>query len=428
MTHLRIARLQKTCFVFFLALLLSTGLLSAQQLKLQVLGTTDLHGHVLPQDTYSMQPVNKGWAKLATLIRQAKAENPNTLLIDSGDTIEGEPINYVRTRLRPDLAEPSIAVMNELGYSAMAIGNHDFNWGLDVLRSVEKQAKFPFLSANTVTVKGGKAAFTPWTKVNIGGATVIIVGFTTPGIPRWEEPENYAGLAFQDIVETAKVLIPRLREKEKADVIIVTMHSGLGTLPGQMGDENCAMRLVDQVPGIDLILSGHTHLPISSQYKGIPILQGAAHGRALAVADLTLQKTQGRWRVMASQGRLVQPTADTPQDAQVLELTASLRIGHGYLLEYRSHESAHGSGWPMVPPGRHALGATPSCGPAPSHGSPIIGSQLDERPYIHSGRANLHSAVLHPAALRKPGGTHPHHRKAASLLSRIRGKSLQLQS
>ncbi len=325
MTHCRPARLLKTASVFFLALLISTGLLSAQQLKLRVLSTTDLHGHVLPQDAYSLQPAQEGWAKLATLIREAKAENPNTLLIDSGDTIEGEPINYVRTRLRPDLPEPSIAVMNALGYSAMALGNHDFNWGLDVLRKVEKQASFPFLSANTVAAKGGKGAFTPWTKVNIGGANVIIVGFTTPGIPKWEEPGNYAGLAFQDIVESAKALIPRLREKEKADVIIVTMHSGLGALPGQVGDDNCALRLAEQVPGIDLILSGHTHLPISIQQKGTPILQAAAHGQALAVADLTLQKNQGGWRVLAREGRLVRPTAETPQDAQVLELTAMLR-------------------------------------------------------------------------------------------------------
>ena len=325
MTPQRPPRLLKFCFAFFLVLLLGSGVLAAQELKLQVLGTTDLHGHVLPQDTYSLQPVNQGWAKLATLIRQAKAENPNTLLIDSGDTIEGEPINYVQTRLRPDLMEPSIAVMNALGFSAMAVGNHDFNWGLEVLRRAEKQAKFPFLSANTIMAKGGKAAFTPWTKVNVSGVTVVIVGFTTSAIPKWEEPENYAGMAFQDIVESARALIPRLREKEKADVIIITMHSGLGTLPGQADDENCALRLADQVPGIDLILTGHTHAPISSVHKGIPILQAAAHGRALAVADLSLQKNQGRWHVVASQGRLLQPSADTAQDAEILQLTAELR-------------------------------------------------------------------------------------------------------
>lgn len=308
-----------------LALLLATGLAWGQQLKLQVLGTTDMHGNVMPQDTYTLAPENKGWAKLATLIRQLKAENPNTLLIDSGDTIQGEPINYVRTRLRPDLPEPSIAVMNELGYSAMAVGNHDFNFGLEVLRGVEKQAKFPFLSANTLYVKGGKPAFAPWTKVKVGEVTVLIVGFTTPWIPKWEEPENYPGLAFQDIVESAKALIPRLREKEKADVVIVTMHSGLGSLPGQSGDENAALRLADQVPGIDLILSGHTHSPISIQQKGVPILQAWAHGRALSVAELTLQKNKGKWSVVASQGRLAQPSPETPLDQAVLDLTASLR-------------------------------------------------------------------------------------------------------
>lgn len=307
------------------SLLLAAGGLSAQELKLQVLGTTDLHGHVLPQDTYSLQPENKGWAKLATLIRQARAQNPNTLLIDSGDTIEGEPINYVRTRLRPDFPEPSIAVMNELGFSAMAVGNHDFNWGLDVLRTAEKQARFPFLSANTLLAKGGKPAFLPWTKLKVGDVTVVIVGFTTPGIPKWEEPGNYPGLVFQDIVECAKALVPRLRDKEKADVVIVTMHSGLGTLPGRPGDENAALRLAEEVPGIDLILTGHTHLPISTQHKGVAILQAGAHGRALSVAELALQKIQGHWRVVASQGHLAQPTSETPQDPQVLELTASLR-------------------------------------------------------------------------------------------------------
>ena len=324
MTSLR-AALLKISTTLLLATGLGTGLLNAQEFKLQVLGTTDLHGHVLPQDTYTLQPENKGWAKLATLIQQARAQNPNSLLIDSGDTIEGEPINYVRTRLRPDLPEPSIAVMNYLGYSAMAVGNHDFNWGLEVLRSAEKAAKFPFLSANTVAAKGGKVAFAPWTKVKVGDVTIIIVGFTTPWIPRWEEPENYAGLAFQDIVESAKALIPRLREKEKADVIIVTMHSGLGALPGKPGDENAALRLADQVPGIDLILTGHTHSLISSQHKGVLILQAGAHGRALAVADLTLHRSQGRWRLATARGRLVEPSADTPQDPQVLELTASLR-------------------------------------------------------------------------------------------------------
>ncbi len=304
---------------------LAAGALRAQELRLQVLATTDMHGHILAQDTYSLAPDPKGWAKVATLIRQRREANPNTVLVDCGDTIQGEPVNYVRNRLRPELPEPSIAIMNALGYAAMAVGNHEYDFGMDVLRGVEKQAKFPFLSANTFQGKGSRTAYPAFTKVNAGGATVLIVGFTTPGVPHWEPPSNYGGLRFADIVETAKALIPRLREREKADVVVVAMHSGLGSLPGASGDENAALRLAEQVPGIDLILTGHTHAYAKTQHKGIPILQGRAHGRALMAADLTLRKAGARWQVVAIQGDVVETRETVPDDAETLALTAQLR-------------------------------------------------------------------------------------------------------
>jgi 2',3'-cyclic-nucleotide 2'-phosphodiesterase / 3'-nucleotidase len=316
---------QRTVFRSAFLALWALGL-GAQDVKLQVLSTTDLHGHVMPEDSFSMQPADKGWAKLATLIKRKKAENPNTLMIDSGDTIQGEPINYVRTFVRRDQPEPSIAIMNALGYSAMALGNHEFNFGLETLREVEKQAHFPFLSANTVDAKSGKPAFPSYVKRAVAGLNVVIVGFTTPLIPKWEEPKNYAGLRFDDIVETAKVLIPRIRDKEKADVLIVTMHSGLGRADGTRGDENAALRLAEQVPGIDVILTGHTHQPISVEHKGVVILQAQAHGRALGTVELDLQKDKGgRYRVVASRAQLIKPAADTPLDPEVLQVTAELR-------------------------------------------------------------------------------------------------------
>jgi 2',3'-cyclic-nucleotide 2'-phosphodiesterase/3'-nucleotidase len=137
-------------------LLIALGV-QAQEARIQILGTTDLHGHVLAQDTFTLQPANEGWAKVTTLIRRQKALNPNTLLVDCGDTIQGEPLNYVRNVLRRDLPEPSLAIMNDLGYAAMAVGNHDYDFGLPLLREAEKQAAFPFLSANTVDAKGRTA-------------------------------------------------------------------------------------------------------------------------------------------------------------------------------------------------------------------------------------------------------------------------------
>jgi 2',3'-cyclic-nucleotide 2'-phosphodiesterase/3'-nucleotidase len=303
----------------FLALLLALGL-QAQELRLQVLASSDMHGHIGPADSFSLQPHPKGWARLATLIKAHKTSNPNTVLLDCGDTIQGEPVNYVGNRLRPDLPEPSIAIMNALGYHAMAVGNHEFDFGMEVLRKAEAQARFPFLAANAFGPGDKKTAFASHTKVVVAGVNVLVVGFITPAVTRLMAPANHGNLRFEDIVDTARTLIPKLRDREKADVVIVVAHSGLGALPGQRGDENAALRLAEEVAGIDLILTGHTHQPIQLTHKGIPILQPHSHGQALAVAELALQKEKGRWRVVSRTGRLESSGLETPPDAEMLAL------------------------------------------------------------------------------------------------------------
>lgn len=308
----------------FFALLLA-GLLSAQDLRLQVLASTDLHGHVLPRDSYSLQPEAKGWARLASLIRERKAANPDTLLLDCGDTLQGEPINYVKNLLHPELPEPSLAVMNDLGYAAMAVGNHDFDWGLETLRKAEKEARFPLLSANTVFAQDGRAAFQPYLKLDIGGVRVVVLGLTTAGVPRLLEPGRIAGLRFLDPVETARSWVPRLRREEKADLVIVALHAGLGTWPSRTADDNCGLRLAEEVAGIDLLLIGHTHQGVQTTHKGVPILQAECHGTALAQAELQLRKKDGRWKLQGVTTALLRPAPETPLDPAVLALTEPLR-------------------------------------------------------------------------------------------------------
>lgn len=305
--------------------LLLTVLLQGQDLRLQVLATTDTHGHLLPQDTYSLQPAEKGWAKLATLIRGRRAENPHTVLVDCGDTLQGEPVNYVRMKLHPDRPDPIIAVMNELGFAAMAVGNHDFDWGLEALQRTGKEARFPFLGANIVLAKDGKPAFPPFTITEVGGARIAVLGLTTPGIPRMLEPELIAGLRVLDPVEAARAWVPRLRREQKADVVVVAFHAGLGTLASRASDDNCALRIAEEVPGIDLLLAGHTHRAVETRHKGVPILQADHHGRVLAQAELLLQRTDGRWKVKEARTALLRPTTDTAADPRVLELTSDLR-------------------------------------------------------------------------------------------------------
>lgn len=309
----------------WLCLFLISWSLGAQDLTLQLLSTTDMHGHVMPQEVFSLKARNQGWARLAPLIQSLKARNPNTLLVDCGDTIQGEPLNYVRHTLRRDLPDPSAAVMNHLGYAAMAVGNHEFNFGLEILREVEGQCRFPWLSANTVSVKDGRPAFKPYVVLQSGGVKVGLLGLTTPGIPRWEEPAHYAGLRFEDTVAAARTWVPVLREREGVDVVIVAMHSGLGELVGAPGDENAALRLADTVPGVDVLLTGHTHKALSTSHKGIPIVQAECYGRSLAKVDLGLRKEGGRWRVVSREASLLKPAEDGPLDPEVLTLTADLR-------------------------------------------------------------------------------------------------------
>src|SRR5712671_6919464 len=170
-----------------------------------LLGTTDLHGHIEPLDYYSNKPAQLGLAKIATLIHRVRATQPNVLLLDSGDTIQGTPLAYYFARKDTDRPNPMMLAMNSLGYDAAAVGNHEFNFGLDVLSKVKREAHFPILAANIrQTYKTGPQHFEPYIIKQVAGVRVAIVGFVTPVIPQWESPANYKGYEFESIVEAAR--------------------------------------------------------------------------------------------------------------------------------------------------------------------------------------------------------------------------------
>lgn len=306
-------------------ILLCTLFLGAQDARLQVLATTDLQGHILPKDAYTLQPASGGWALAATLIRNLKANNPNTLLVDCGNVLAGDPVNYVRNCLKPELPEPSVAVMNALGYHAMVVGNRDYDFGFKLLRGAEEAAQFPFLSANTVFASTGKGAFTPYVKVSVGGVQVAILGLTAASVPKESDPAGTADLRFLDPVETARTFIPKLRDKEKADLVIVAVHGSLR--PGPCDDLGSAFVrcLAEKVPGIDLILAGNGSAPQATRVAGVPVLQAGAFGQAVGVAELRIRKERFHWKVEDADLRLEQPKASTLPDPQVLGLTSALR-------------------------------------------------------------------------------------------------------
>jgi 2',3'-cyclic-nucleotide 2'-phosphodiesterase/3'-nucleotidase len=301
---------------------------AAKRVHIVVLGTTDLHGNLFPVDYYTDKPDNRGLAKIATLIKQTRKENPNVLLIDSGDTIQGTPLEYYHNKKNNGPADPMMLAMNALNYDAMTVGNHEYNFGLKVLEKARGEARFPWLSANTYALGTNQNHYQPYLIKEIAGVRIGVLGLTTPGIPNWENAPNFAGLEFREPLPEARKWVGILREKERADVVIIAMHMGLerdlrtGELnPGQVANENQAIAIAQQVPGIDLIFMGHTHRDLPSVViNGVQLIQANYWGRQLARVDMYLENTGARWQMVARAARTIATDERVAPDAELLKL------------------------------------------------------------------------------------------------------------
>lgn len=298
------------------------------RVQITILGTTDLHGNVKPIDYYTNKPDNRGLAKVATLIKRVRREHPNVLLVDSGDTIQGSPLASFHSRKNNQPPDPMMLVMSSLNYDAMAVGNHEYNFGLKVLEKARGEANFPWLSANTYDKSTGKTHYKPYIIKEVAGVRVGILGLTTPGVPTWDNPANYAGLEFREPVSEARKWVPVLRNDEKADLVVIAMHMGVGedlstgeVRPGQVPHENEAVSIAREVPGVDVIFMGHTHREVPSLYvNGVLLTQANHWGRHLARADVYLQKTPTGWRVYAKSARTLAADDRVEPDPSVVAL------------------------------------------------------------------------------------------------------------
>lgn len=327
-----LTRLAVTAWVvgFSLLPLHGTATDSSERARVTVLATTDLHGHVFPINYGNNQPSADGLARVATLIRTARKEVPDLLLVDCGDTIQGTPLAYYHNRINNGPIDPMMLAMNALGYASMTLGNHEYNFGLEVLHKARGEARFPWLSANTLRRGTDDPAFTPYVVREVAGVRVGILGLTTPAIPSWENPANFAGLSFIDPVASAKRWVEVLRTQEKVDVVVATVHFGLNqsladgrTPPGEMNNENPTLTLAREVPGIDLMFLAHTHQNVAGlSVNGVLISQAGRWGDRLARADVYLERPDrsARWRILAKASTTLPITLTTTPDPEILDL------------------------------------------------------------------------------------------------------------
>ncbi|MFE4582557.1 bifunctional metallophosphatase/5'-nucleotidase, partial [Streptomyces chartreusis] len=293
--------------------------------SLTVMGTTDLHGHVFNWDYFKNADYTdakgnaQGLARVSTLVDRIRAERGrrNTLLIDAGDTIQGTPLTYYYAKVDPITAKggpvhPMALAMNAIGYDAVALGNHEFNYGIETLRKFEEQCRFPLLGANALDAKTLKPAFPPYfiKSFRVQGAPpvkVAVLGLTNPGIAIWDKAYVQGKLTFPGLEEQAAKWVPKLKAMG-ADVVIVSAHSGSsGT--SSYGDqlpyiENSAALVAQQVPGIDAILVGHAHVEIpelrvtnAKTGKDVVLSEPLCFAERLSLFDIELTFAKGRWTV-----------------------------------------------------------------------------------------------------------------------------------
>jgi 2',3'-cyclic-nucleotide 2'-phosphodiesterase / 3'-nucleotidase len=298
-----------------------------QSTTITLLDTTDSHGHIEPWDYYANEPANLGLAKIATLVKRARADAPDSLLLDCGDTTEGTPFAYYFARKDTSKPNPEVVAFNAMQYDAMAVGNHEFNFGLNEMWKAKGESGFPWLAANVKqTHKSGVPYILPYIIKNIKGVRIGIVGFVTPGIPRWEIPKHYEGYEFEPIVEAARVVIPEVRKQ--VDLLVVIMHSGIdrnpdiGTAPSRADIENAAWKLAESQPGIDVIFFGHTHRELPEKIvNGVLLSQPKNWGISLARADVNMSRDEtGVWHVKSKHSQTIPVMSDVPPDPEIMKL------------------------------------------------------------------------------------------------------------
>jgi len=325
----------------------------AGQAHLRIMETTDLHVHVFPYDYYADKPVDTvGLSRTAAHIEAIRAEATNSMLIDNGDFLQGNPmgdyIAYERGMNEGDM-HPVISAMNVLGFDASTLGNHEFNYGLSFLEKALAGADFPVLCANIVKEMGA----TPTEDVTLlkpylilereltdgAGEThpikVGLIGFVPPQVMMWDRKHLEGNVQARDIVTTAEAYVPQMKE-EGADIIIALSHSGIGAAePGDMA-ENASVPLA-AVNGIDALVTGHSHLvfpsPDYADFTAVDAEAGTIHGKPatmggfwgshLGVIDLLLERSGNEWKVVTA-GTEARPIYQRNEDRSITPLVESV--------------------------------------------------------------------------------------------------------
>ena len=328
-----------------------------QTVDVRILATTDLHTNLVNYDYYQDKPVETlGLAKTAVLIEKAKKENPNVLLVDNGDTIQGTPLGTYKAIVDPvekGEQHPMYAALQALGFEAGTLGNHEFNYGLDYLNRVIETAGMPLVNANVLDPATGKFIYQPYkiiektftdTQGRLTTVKIGVTGIVPPQILNWDKANLEGKVVVRDSVEAIRDIIPEMR-KAGADITLVLSHSGIGDDKYEKGEENEGYQIVS-LPGVDAVVTGHSHAEfpsgngtgfyekypgvdgVNGKINGTPVTMAGKYGDHLGVIDLKLNYTDGKWKVTDSKGSIRKvDTKSNEADKRVIDIAKESHEG-----------------------------------------------------------------------------------------------------
>ena len=281
--------------LLILSILLITLLFQAalaEDTHIIILGTSDMHGNIWGW-TYEdgTETSNNGMARLYTYIQQVREENPNVFLIDAGDEIQGTILTDDIANKEPDQPHPVIAAMNVMGYDAMTVGNHEYNWGVPTLLEILSTAEFPVLSQNILNADGTCLTGTGWTIVERGGIRLAVIGVTTPQIPRWDGGKaGIDDLTYEAPSSAVQRAIAEIGDQ--ADLIMVSAHMGLHAEYDERNRSDSARKILEENPEVDILQVAHQHITVNENVNNVPVGGVRNAGREIARFDITLDENK----------------------------------------------------------------------------------------------------------------------------------------
>jgi 2',3'-cyclic-nucleotide 2'-phosphodiesterase/3'-nucleotidase len=296
--------------------------------EIVIAGTTDVHGWLRGWDYYANAPdSSRGLTRIATIMDSVRLARPErVILVDAGDDLQGTAITSIALRdsLQPN---PIIQTMNALRYDAAVIGNHEFNYGLPYLNRAVAQATFPMLAANVYRPDGGRP-YMASTVLHRAGARIAVIGATTPGSMIWDRDKLLGRVEVRDILPSVRASVFDARA-DGADVVVVVLHSGLDgassydTVSTGVPSENVSARVAREIPGIDVVVFGHSHRELpDTNIGGALVQQPRNFAGSVSIATLTLVRDGSRFRVAGRRGQVIRARGHVEQE-DLLTLTAN---------------------------------------------------------------------------------------------------------